>query len=280
MEGGKDTISAEVPGEDRSYGVWDQAKEKGVVLSEAIKPSELKMAQAYFNRNADADMDYEDIVNMLTSEDFSEEIANEIALNAGRKAPKKVVEHGGFPRKGSVAYNIAMKRKEEENKPANIKKTEKIGDKNHMVGTAKVVHVEEGKEENIAKLRKDYKDAKGWVEMSRSDRERRGHEATVQKIWNHAKTQYKIDLDRKDGKLDEGFSPYKIGAKVKIVSGPKDCIGKVGFIGEIRTGPAGDSPKTFTIDYDHDEKSTQPNFGMKSVQLKAKDIKLVKSSKE
>lgn len=35
MEGGKDTISAEVPGEDRCYGVWNQEKEKGVVLSEA-----------------------------------------------------------------------------------------------------------------------------------------------------------------------------------------------------------------------------------------------------
>ena len=37
MEGNKDTISAEVPGEDRSYGVWSQDEEKGVVLSEMTK---------------------------------------------------------------------------------------------------------------------------------------------------------------------------------------------------------------------------------------------------
>ena len=36
MEGKKTTISAEIPGEDRSYGVWDQDEEKGTVLSEKI----------------------------------------------------------------------------------------------------------------------------------------------------------------------------------------------------------------------------------------------------
>jgi hypothetical protein len=35
VEGGKDTISAEVPGEDRSYGVWDQDTDKGIVLKES-----------------------------------------------------------------------------------------------------------------------------------------------------------------------------------------------------------------------------------------------------
>lgn len=34
FEGGKHTISAEIPNEDRSYGVWDGDKDKGVVLSE------------------------------------------------------------------------------------------------------------------------------------------------------------------------------------------------------------------------------------------------------
>lgn len=40
VESGKDTISAEVPGEDRSYGVWDQDKEEGEVLSESLQISE------------------------------------------------------------------------------------------------------------------------------------------------------------------------------------------------------------------------------------------------
>lgn len=37
MEGGKMTVSAEVPGIDRCFGVWDQEDEKGEVLSEAAK---------------------------------------------------------------------------------------------------------------------------------------------------------------------------------------------------------------------------------------------------
>jgi hypothetical protein len=35
MEGSKMTVSAEIKGEDRCYGVWDQESDKGVVLSEA-----------------------------------------------------------------------------------------------------------------------------------------------------------------------------------------------------------------------------------------------------
>lgn len=40
MEGKKTTISAEIPGQDRSYGVWDQDDEEGVVLSEAEEYSD------------------------------------------------------------------------------------------------------------------------------------------------------------------------------------------------------------------------------------------------
>ena len=40
MEGKKTTISAEIPGEDRSYGVWDGDDNEGVVLSESLKHAE------------------------------------------------------------------------------------------------------------------------------------------------------------------------------------------------------------------------------------------------
>lgn len=39
FEGGKHTISAEIPNEDRSYGVWDGDADKGVVLSEGATKS-------------------------------------------------------------------------------------------------------------------------------------------------------------------------------------------------------------------------------------------------
>lgn len=37
IEGGKDTISAEIPGHDRSFGVWDHDEGKGYVLKEENK---------------------------------------------------------------------------------------------------------------------------------------------------------------------------------------------------------------------------------------------------
>ena len=44
FEGGKHTISAEIPNEDRSYGVWDGDKDKGVVLSEGLVKSAKSLA--------------------------------------------------------------------------------------------------------------------------------------------------------------------------------------------------------------------------------------------
>ena len=139
----------------------------------------------------------------------------------GKETQRYVAEaHGGaaMPRKGTVAYNIIMKRKEEENKPENIKKIEKLGNKDHMVGNAKVIH--------------------------------------------------------KD--VEEGFSPFKPNARVKIISGPKDVVGKEGTIGEVVTT---NGQKSYTVDYDHDFKSDKPNFGAKSVRLQPKDIKLIRDTK-
>ena len=36
IEQGKDTISAEIPGKDRSYGVWDSDKDEGTVLQASM----------------------------------------------------------------------------------------------------------------------------------------------------------------------------------------------------------------------------------------------------
>ena len=46
VEAGKDTVSAEVPGVDRSFGVWDSDKEKGVVLSESLPDAEGRFRRA------------------------------------------------------------------------------------------------------------------------------------------------------------------------------------------------------------------------------------------
>ena len=69
---------------------------------------------------------------------------------------------------------------------------------------------------------------------------------------------------------------HKVGDKVTIKGGPKDVKGKSGRIGEIRKGLYKGAPKTFTVDYDHNETTGQA----KSVQLKSKHIQGVKEQVE
>lgn len=72
-----------------------------------------------------------------------------LATKKTQKEEVQIDEAGPFsygakpPRKGSIAYNAAMKRKEQDKDPAEIARINKIGNKDHMVGTAKVIHKEE-----------------------------------------------------------------------------------------------------------------------------------------
>ena len=70
-------------------------------------------------------------------------------------------------------------------------------------------------------------------------------------------------------KEDLQEAAFKVNAKVKIVGGPKDVIGKEGYIGEIRTDVGG--KKTYTIDYDAEDGKQA-----KSVMLKADQIRMRK----
>ena len=76
-----------------------------------------------------------------------------------------------------------------------------------------------------------------------------------------------------DKQLDEA---HKVGDKVVIKHPSKDIKGKTGRIGEIRKGLYKGAPKTFTVDYDHNEKTGQA----KSVQLKSKHIQGIKEQVE
>lgn len=76
-----------------------------------------------------------------------------------------------------------------------------------------------------------------------------------------------------NNQLDEA---HKVGDKVVIKHPSKDIKGKSGRIGEIRKGLYKGAPKTFTVDYDHNETTGQA----KSVQLKSKHIQGVKEQVE
>lgn len=65
---------------------------------------------------------------------------------------------------------------------------------------------------------------------------------------------------------------HGLNKRVRIVSGPADCIGKIGTVGEVRSGPHIGAEKTYTVDYDYDGNTGRS----KSVRLKAKDLRLVK----
>ena len=59
--------------------------------------------------------------------------------------------------------------------------------------------------------------------------------------------------------------------KVRIVKGPKEAVGKVGYIGEVRHGMFKGAPKTYTVDYD------DGTGNITSIQLPASSLRLVKT---
>jgi hypothetical protein len=118
----------------------------------------------------------------------------------------------------------------------------------------------EGKAAGIAQLKKDYKNAMSWVNapaMDLPNHERSKWEQQARKLKQHAKTQYGVDLSE---------AAFKVNDKVKIIGGPRDVVGKEGFIGEIRTDVGG--KKTYTVDYDGEGTARA-----KSIMLPADKIK-------
>ena len=94
----------------------------------------------------------------------------------------------------------------------------------------KVAELFEGKEQNIAQLRKDYKNAMAWVNAPQNEvpnHERAKWERQAQKLRDHAKKQYKIDLSEEiKGWKHAGRDLAKMradkGKDVKLVRLKKD----------------------------------------------------------
>jgi hypothetical protein len=199
------------------------------------------------------------------------------------------------PRKGSVAYNAIMKRKEQDKN--RVKEIEAIGTKNHHVGVAKVT------KEQIEDVTETYKyiDQSGGHEIKGKSGTFVGytHSATKGKganILKHNKTgkyyaaggsstaftakttlhdspqaaanaYHKGNLAEENDQLDEAI---KLNSKVKIHAPGKDYHGKVGHVGEIRKGLHDKAPKTYTVDYDYDTKTGNK----KSIQLDKSNLKM------
>jgi hypothetical protein len=103
----------------------------------------------------------------------------------------------------------------------------------------KVSELFEGKEEQLAQVRKDYKNAMNWVNAPKSevpDHERAKWERLAQKLRDHAKKQFKVDLNEglKDfGKkvlnkvmgVPDGEHKYKVGDTVKFEMSPGQAGG-------------------------------------------------------
>ena len=73
--------------------------------------------------------------------------------------------------------------------------------------------------------------------------------------------------------LDEAI---KLGSKVTIHDPGQSHHGKTGYVGEIRHGAYKGAPKTYTVDYDHNEETGRA----KSIQLDKKNVKLHKEEVE
>lgn len=78
---------------------------------------------------------------------------------------------------------------------------------------------------------------------------------------------------KEDVELDEAI---KLNSKIVIHDPGESHHGKVGYVGEIRHGAYKGAPKTYTVDYDHNEETGRA----KSIQLDKKNIKQVKESVE
>lgn len=77
-------------------------------------------------------------------------------------------------------------------------------------------------------------------------------------------------MNNAQGAVEE--STHGLNKRVRIVGGPADAKGKIGTVGEVRPGQFKGAEKTYTVDYEDDAGSTR------SIQLKAKDLRLVKES--
>lgn len=65
---------------------------------------------------------------------------------------------------------------------------------------------------------------------------------------------------------------HKVGDQVKMVKGPKDVVGKIGRIGEIRHGAYKGAPKTYTVDYDSNKSIQLTSSQLTSVQESVRSI--------
>lgn len=249
VESGKDTISAEIPGQDRSYGVWDQDAESGEVLSEGLlsgaKALAKKIGKYLMTPTVSPEevKAYVDALKMIKDVQLFTSVAKELTSTQLQRALNLPTAEAA-----KIAFKAELKSRKSD-----------------------ITEGAQDKAKNIAKLKKDYKDAKGWVQMSKSDRERRGHELTVQKIASHAKKQYNVDLA--ESLLDEGYNKLKLGTKVKIVGGPKDVKGLTGHIGEIRKELG--RKRTFTVDYKPE--GSKSSDRETSIQLQASDLRIMEA---
>lgn len=83
-----------------------------------------------------------------------------------------------------------------------------------------------------------------------------------------------VDLQESENKMksSEFIKEAKgLKKKVRIVKGPKDAVGKVGYIGEIRRGMFKGAPKTYTVDYD------DGTGNITSIQLPGSSLRLIKA---
>lgn len=284
MEGTKDTISAEVPGEDRCYGVWDQDKEKGVVLSEArgdtieahgIRGMKCTPWRRTF-KNVEALnkwVEANDSVEVYATRDTDLAAQGKLSPVPG---VKKVSESGNPIRYHRLYPSVPLDQHSDH--PYNKLSDEKLNnqyanqtelaDKLDTPGARDKAEI--ARSIQINRERNKY-DEREVFNRKRLDADKIKRQASdVKRLTKLGLVTPKVT---ESAGVKPNRSPFKIHAKVKIKSGPKDVIGKEGIIAEIRRDVQGIA--TFTIDYDFDEKTGH----YKSIQLKKTDISLIKDKK-
>lgn len=124
------------------------------------------------------------------------------SMHEAAELDEKYKDPWAAPRKGSSAWHAAQQRKKAERDPEEVKRVNAIGNKNHMVGTAKVTHNEaaELSHENLNSIAKDHDNAakkhSTAYKETRSTAAARSHEAAYNRHSDAAKAHREAANDK------------------------------------------------------------------------------------
>jgi hypothetical protein len=197
-------------------------------ISAIVKASE-ELASVYTSMSADEvdDEEWEDDMDdeepMYVGFEYPSMYGEEVELEEKYKDPWKV------PKKGSIAWNAAQQRKKADRDPEEVKRVNAIGDKNHMIGTAKVTHNEEVELDEISyrdsgaqNMMRASRNADKEVDKMRAQAAKRAEKEAAKKKPVEEETDYEVDVEGLPKMYVKADNPSQVKNNLrKVVKNPE-----------------------------------------------------------